>query len=220
MSKSSSLIFWCLLLVASTVAVGVVHGRLTQRWGVRPDMIGAARQLEKVPEVAGDWKMVSNDKLDPKAAEMLQCTGQLNRIYQNDKTGDRISVFVILGPMGPTAAHTPDICYSSRDYDITRERQVWKIDLPDNSSHDFWDLRLAANNLDKSPLRTVYAWTNSLTWEAPSSPRFKYGGSPYLYKVQVAGPPPKDEEDGKNYDACRDFLMNFLPQLREHMLSP
>ena len=143
MSKSSSLIFWCLLLVASTVAVGVVHGRLTQRWGVRPDMIGAARQLEKVPEVAGDWKMVSNAKLDPKAAEMLQCTGQLNRAYQNDKTGDRISVFVILGPMGPTAAHTPDICYSSRDYDITRERQVWKIDLPDNSSHDFWDLRLA-----------------------------------------------------------------------------
>jgi hypothetical protein len=204
-------------LVALTLLVGIVQGRLTGRWGPRPDVASAAERLKLLPQTLGDWEMQRENPLDPAAARILQCHGSLCRVYQNVKTGDLISFFVILGPHGPTAVHTPEICYSSKDYKITQARTRWTLEESKEPLDEFWDLRLEANDVSASGLRSLYAWTNTQHWQATENPRFKFGGSPYLYKLQLTGPLPTEGQEG---DVCRDFLTSLLPALRKQMLAP
>ena len=50
-------------LVAMTVAAGIVHGRWTNRWGHRPDILSASERLEKLPLVIGDWQAKDDRKI-------------------------------------------------------------------------------------------------------------------------------------------------------------
>lgn len=204
-------------VLAVTLFAGVVYGRLTGRWGPRPDVVSAAYRLKQVPQILGDWECKSDDPLDPVSARILQCTGALHRVYQNVRTGDVVRFFVILGPPGPTAVHTPEICYSSKDYKITQARTRWTLDKSQKPLDEFWDLRLEASDVSGSGLRSLYGWTNTQHWQATESPRFKYGGSPYLYKLQIAGPLPTENQER---DVCREFLTVLLPELRKQMLAP
>lgn len=215
--KSTSLYGMSGCLVALTLLVGIVHGRLTGRWGPRPDVASAAERLKQVPQTFGDWEMQREPPLDPAVARILQCSGSLYRVYQNVKTGDVVSFFVILGPHGPTAVHTPEICYSAKDYKITQARTRWTLDNSQEPRDEFWDLRLQANDVSASGLRSLYGWTNTQHWQATENPRFKFGGSPYLYKLQVTGPLPTEDQER---DICREFLTALLPELRKQMLAP
>lgn len=199
-------------LIAVSLLVGVVHGRMTNRWGIQPDMKEASRRLESMPADIDGWHAESYP-LDERVAEMLQCQGSLNRVYENPKTGQKVSIVVLLGPAGPIAVHTPEICYSSKDYSITSDRVPYAVD----DQQDLWDLRLKSNRAGAAPLRVLYGWTNDGNWDATANPRFAFGGRPLLYKIQLAGPVPN--ESGEQ-DACRDFLAAFLPVLRKHLLSP
>ncbi|WP_425616570.1 exosortase-associated EpsI family protein [Anatilimnocola sp. NA78] len=217
--KSFGTLLTGILLIAITVAVGAAHGTLIGRWGLKPDVMQGAKLLEKVPDQFGDWKRDGDDttQLDPEAAKVLQCKGHIVRVYDNVRTGDRVSVAVLLGPAGPISVHTPEVCYSARDYQITSDRKSWSLPESDSKNSDtFWDLRLTANNVSETRLRVMYGWTNHQTWQAPDHPRFSYGGSPYLYKLQLAGPVNDDENQR---DACNDFLTAFLPVLRNYLID-
>src|SRR5262245_53263400 len=104
--------------VGITVATGFVHGRLTQRWGPPLDLEGASRNLEALPTTIGDWQLVREDPMPEAILQMLSCAGHVNRQYVNRHTGNTVSIAIIVGPPGPTAVHTPEICYSSRAYSI------------------------------------------------------------------------------------------------------
>lgn len=210
--KSPILVLLVLALGAASIAVGVVHGRLTNRWGTPPDMKEAARKLDSLPQEISGWECTEHD-LDQRVADMLQCKGYVNRIYKNTKTGETISVVVLLGPAGPISVHTPEICYSSRDYKISSDR----VKHPLDDKQDLWDLRLKSTQAGAAPLRVLYGWTNDRDWHANADPRFAYGGRPLLYKIQLAGPLPANE---KAPDPCEVFLSAFLPVLREHLLNP
>ncbi len=215
--KSLSFYGMCGCLIALTLLVGVVSGRMSGRWGPRPDVVSAGKRLKLVPQTIGDWEVKRDSDLEPDVVRMLQCNGSMSRAYQNVKTGDVVSLFVILGPPGPTSVHTPEICYSSKDYKITQDRTRWKLSDSQEPLDEFWDLRLEANDVAASGIRTLYGWTNTKHWQATDSPRFSFGGSPYLYKLQISGPLPAEDE---KHDVCREFLTAFLPALRKQMLEP
>lgn len=204
-------------LVALTLFVGGVHGRLSGRWGPRPDVESAGERLKQVPQSIGDWQVQRIVDLEPDVVRMLQCSGSVSCVYQNEKTGDVVSMFVILGPFGPTAVHTPEVCFSSKDYKIIQARKKFTLSDSAESQDEFWDVRMQANDVSASGLRTLYGWTNTQHWQASENPRFSFGGSPYLYKLQISGPLPTDDQ---NRDVCREFLTAFLPVLRKHMLKP
>lgn len=217
MKLSTSLIA-AAALVLVTVITGAVHGRLISRWGAQPDVESAAKRLDRVPDTIGDWQRIPTEGLDPEVAKILQCHGSISRVYENMRSGERVTIAVLLGPAGPIAVHTPEICYSSRDYRIAQDRTEWSIAGDEGSPSDtFWDLRLdASDDLKASPLRVIYGWTNHKHWNATKHPRFEFGGSPFLYKLQLAGPKPQGDADK---DACSAFLTAFLPVLREHMID-
>jgi hypothetical protein len=210
--KSFSTALVGIALLVATCVVGAVHGQLTNRWGPQPDLVAAGTLLEKMPQEIAGWVATSELPLEDNVVEMLQCKGSVSRVYEHPQTGERISVAVLLGPSGPIAVHTPEICYSSKDFRITSDRHRWSV----SDTEELWDLRLKSNDAIGSPLRVLYGWTNDRYWHATKYPRFAYGGRPLLYKIQLAGPVPIE---GKR-DAMKEFLAAFLPVLREHLIDP
>jgi hypothetical protein len=147
---------------------------------------------------------------------MLQCPAHLSGVYEHRQTGDVLTLAVIVGPPGPVAVHTPEVCYSSREYTITDERQRVSVKGP-HGDHTFWGLPLRANSLDASALRVLYGWSSGTIWEAADHPRFGYSGLPYLYKLQLAVT--DQGKDATDFDPALDFVAEFLVQLQPRLVE-
>jgi len=150
---------------------------------------------------------------------MLECTGYFVRNYQNQATGDLVSVTLLLGPPGPISVHTPEICFPSKNYQVLGKREQVAISGADGEDDQFWALSYKANNLRGDTLRVYYAWSTGGRWSASGDPRFKFAGQPYLYKIQLSSPLPPGA-DLESDDPCRKFLQDFLPAARKYMLEP
>lgn len=202
----------CLALVAMTLTAAGYEGWLENRWAEPVDRQLAQRRLANVPERIADWELDSSEPLEPSVVKMLRCSGYLNRIYRHRVTDERVQVAVLAGPSGPISVHTPEICYSSRDYqtvDAPRRMQVRPNDRPDEA---LWETTFRENGSEGGLLRVAYGWSAGDFWKAPSQPRFTFGGEPLLYKLQLAVyQPPGAELEAT--DACRIFLRDFLPVL-------
>jgi hypothetical protein len=206
-----------LVIVASAIVSGVVHGRLTNRWGLHEETLEAARRLSGVPTQFGDWRMESSEQLPPATREILQCSGHLMRTYRNAATQELVTVAVLLGPSGPISVHTPEICYSSREYSISGPTERTALVDGEGARHSFWVTNLRSNGIEGNRLRVYYGWSDGGVWNAAEHPRFTYASRPYLYKIQLAGlVPPNLGADAA--DACGSFLQVFLPVLKNHLL--
>lgn len=194
--------------IALTLVTGLVHGRLSQRWGPAPDLLAAAKRLESFPQQFGDWQLLKQEPIDESTIEMLSCVGYVNREYVNRKTGETVWIAIMLGPAGPIAVHTPEVCYSSRAYTIHEPRKRISLSDPAGHAHSFWSLAFRTNTPTTDQLRVCYAWYGKEGWEASKSPRFEFGGLPLLYKVQVASlvPPTTGSPNGESPDPCERFL--------------
>jgi hypothetical protein len=138
----------------------------------------------------------------------LQCEGYVNRQYVNQETGDVVNLAVITGPPGPTAVHTPEICYSSRDYSIARERERTLIADKEGNAHTFWATVFESNNPLAERLCVFFAWSDGGNWIASKSPRFEFAGSQKLFKLQLAGriDPSTDASESVIADFIRELL--------------
>ena len=206
------------LVLGITCGAGVTHGLLSNRWRPRPSMVAAARRLERpMPERIGNWVLRGQDELQSDVQETLHCAGYVGHRYEHVETGDRVNVFVVLGPHGPISVHTPEICFSSSNHRAQGERQVQPIEDAKGNKHELWELNFKANDVEAADIRVMYAWSSGGPWRAANRPRFEYAGAPYLYKIQLAGPPRGEVSD---FDACGDFLREFLTQLQQRLAEP
>jgi hypothetical protein len=214
------------LVVALTVASGVLQGRIRNRWGPSETMQAAAQELGNVPQSFGGpqndrWQLKESEKtalkLPDDVIEMLECTGCINRSYENRRTGEKVNVFVVIGPTGPIAAHTPEICYSSQNYTSRDARQRIVIQTAEEQDDELWALSFKMKNVREDLLRVYYGWTTSGRWSATDNARYAFVGSPYLYKIQLASEMPAGS-NLKTTDTCREFLKDFLPVLRKHLI--
>src|SRR5437764_8305353 len=101
--------------LVAVVAVGVVHGFWTDRWGLSEAVAAGAARLDRVPRVVGDWHaelLETGQRDDPSLA------GQLYLRYLNRKTGEAVSVALVCGRPGPVCIHTPDVCYAASGYTV------------------------------------------------------------------------------------------------------
>lgn len=200
---------------AVTIFGGVIHGRLTHRWGIPADLVALGRRLEELPLDMGPWKLQEKQELGNDALAMLSPTGYVNRVYVHRGTGESVNVFVIVGRAGPIANHTPEICYSSRNYSIARQRQVAQLERPDGTQDEFWYLTFEHRMLTGDHLRVYYAWSTGERWSAAENQRLAFSGQPFLYKIQLAGYVPAAYANIEAKDPCRSFLSYFLPALQD-----
>jgi hypothetical protein len=198
-------------VVALTLIAGLVHGKLTNRWGVPADMKEAAGRFDRIPSEYGDWVLESREEMTETVVTTLECEGYLNGRFVNRVSGARVNAFIVLGPPGPISVHTPEVCYNSQGKDIREER----VRVPIKDSHsdldnEFWMVTMRSRDVNAEWLRVYYAWGNKDRWTAPESPRVSFGGQSLLFKFQLAINLPPDA-DASETDTCQQFLKAFMP---------
>ena len=213
-SKFVTTIMACIVL---TVISGVIRGYMDQRWGPSTEMLAAAERVRAIPERIGDWQATSLDELSDDTVKMLRCTGNVFRTYVHRRTGKQISVVFMVGPAGPLAIHTPDVCYRSSNYREYQSRRRKPIVDANGIEHDFFVTTFQENNVGKRLLRVYYSWNHDQRWRAPGGARSAFAGVPMLYKIQVATHDVDRDEDTrggtKEVDAAEQFLGEAMPVL-------
>lgn len=215
------------LLIVITLATGLLQGKMTNRFGIPEDMNESAERLanlkkilEKQPFGArGQWRMTNDSKMTDLVVETLECREYINASFVNSEVpGLQVNGFIILGPPGPVAVHTPEICYSSKNHEITDERERVKIFPKGPQEDEFWGLSMRSRDVNEDMLRIYYAWTVDGPWTAPDIPRITYGGGSKLFKMQLAVKLPPDVNLEKT-DACQQFLQAFLPVVNSQLFG-
>ncbi|MBN2294090.1 MAG: exosortase-associated EpsI family protein [Pirellulales bacterium] len=221
MKKTIFIAIAVLIACGLTLTSGVIQGQLSNRWGPPPAMITAAEQLKGVPSHFGSWRITSEDDVDELTRHMLQLAGYVNRSYVDEETGQVVHVAVLLGPAGRISVHTPEVCFSSREYNQMdpRKRVTVKADKNAEEYGELWQLTFRSRDVSRHQLCVYYGWSRGGRWSASESARWEYAGSPYLYKIQLAArvPPGKTAEE---FDPCKKFLVDFLPVLKPHLQAP
>jgi hypothetical protein len=219
---------WFILSLAAVAALtlvsGVLQGRIRNRWGPSESARAAAKKLQDVPRRFGGpqndrWQLQSSETMSRDSVEMLECTGYFVRTYANQRTGEVVSIFVVVGPAGPIAVHTPEICYPSRNYKSRGTRERVAIPDGEGQEHQFWALTFKSTSVQENLNRVYYAWSTGDRWSAPDDARFAFVGWPYLYKIQLSSNLPR-ETDLKTGDTCREFLKDFVPAARRYLIEP
>ena len=116
---------WLALTSAMVMIVlgGVLYGHYSQRWGPPADLVAAGIQLTEMPRQIGPWNMAEELPINA-ALEMLECTGTSVAATFMRIDGRSLTVAILVGPPGPIAVHTPEICFSSRAYEIQGRRSA------------------------------------------------------------------------------------------------
>jgi hypothetical protein len=209
MMKPARFLPW-FLAAGITLAAAVLHGHWTNRWGPPDALPKAAAVFAQLPQEFGAWHLVESQPLAPSARGILQCHDDAQGLYENRQTGEHVLFTLLLGPPGPMAVHTPEICYGSIDHVPLAQRQRVVLDPPEleNSAWmvQFQDLHELQGNIT----RVYYAWSEGSKWDAVEEPRITFGGNPYLFKMQLLVRLP-EESAAVAADPGRAFLREFLP---------
>lgn len=200
-------------IALTTLGVGVMHGRWSNRWGVpvNPDEVKV--RVASVPMAFGDWETRDNQEFSPQIMKQLQCAGYVNRSYVNRKTAEIVQVALLAGPAGPISVHTPEVCYPALALDEAEPAQKDKVRDNDVPREEFRRVLFRSRGLDATYLRVWYAWRGEKgPWSVPNLPRVTLASEPMLYKIQVANAS-QSEPSTQVEDPCETFLREFLPVL-------
>lgn len=209
--KATLLLIACFLM---TVLSGILRGRIDQRWGVSEAIQEASSKLNQLPKVMGNWVLDEEgfQELSEPTVKMLRCQGNVVATYHHRITKQHVDIVFMVGPAGPLAQHTPEVCYGASNYRQEEDRKPASITDLKGETHEFAVSGFRANSTGGMPLRVYYSWNRDGTWTAPSSPRTAFAGTAMLYKLQVSTAAPGDNTG--LLDAGQLFLRDCLPTLK------
>jgi hypothetical protein len=208
------------LLTALIVVLGtgLVHGLWTGRWQFGQQLETAAARLDTgLPESVGDWQ-AGPVELDAEALRQAGAEGHWLRRFTNRQTGATVTILLLCGRTARMVVHRPEHCYQGAGYDLAVPAVPWVLALEEHPA----GLRTAEFSKPEPGgavrLRIFWSWLADGAWQAPSSPRFAFAGTPFLYKLyairEMAAPRERLEED-----PSLNLLRRLLPKLAGH-LSP
>jgi hypothetical protein len=206
------------LAAGFVVAVGLLEGIWSNRWGSSEDPRTVAVRLERIPMNFGEW-VGTDAPLDPKIIRVAEATGTISRVYVNRHTGTRIDVLLLTGPTGPIGSHTPDVCYGGLGYSMQGTANPVRITWGGGSA-DFWNARFEKKAGTDRPLQVLWAWGVDGDWEASSNPRADFALRSTLNKLYVVHMDNRlDRTRQPDLSTLKEFLSEFLPLVKQ-ALSP
>jgi hypothetical protein len=196
-----------------------LYGRWTNRWGRSRQLEEAVERLALVPRNIAEWSG-KDLELSDREVKQAEIAGYVSREYQN-RSGASITVLLVCGRAGPTAVHTPDVCYPASGYQMAapeRKKVEWQ-GSEGNREEQFWATKFTKPAaVPPSRLRVYWAWTAEGTWQTPSSPRRAFAGKPALYKLYVMRAMSSSNEQLED-ELCQEFLRLLLPRLERALFA-
>jgi len=214
-----ALVLAVLLVAVLTLASGLVHGWMSNRWGLPEDLVALGNKLQDIPDQFGDWRLESSGDLSDTEIEMLECAGYIVRTYVNRVTGDKANVALLVGPSMPISLHRPGICWDSRGHKVLEKERRVTVRDSEGSDQEFWAMTFQKNDLNKGLVRDYYGWSDGGPWSYETERRLSLTRRPYLYKIEVVSPLPPHANPATN-DPCRRFLEQFVPVAKPYMVQP
>jgi hypothetical protein len=176
-----TLIFAFFAVAILTIAPAIYSGQRGFRWGADKEVQHLAANVAAFPSEIDGWHSIADIEMEKYSKQLLNPIAYISRRYQKS---DRFAqVFVLLGPTGPTAVHSPDICFSSVAYEKLADRQA----VPLENDASCWRIRFKdRKSVDGAPFLTSwYGWTSDETLLASNSPRYEFSGRRVLLKIQI-----------------------------------
>jgi hypothetical protein len=181
-------------VIALVVTGALVHGSVTQRWGVFATDTELTKRLHALEVRFENWRA---EEVPTEMPLNERSTATSRRyIAPNGRT---IIVSLISGIPGSVATHTPDVCYPGSGYKTLRGVRKENFTLPDGRECTCYVADFEKKTATKADrVRVRWAWMHEGAWIAPDNPRWQLAGqlrAPTLYKVYVATPLPEPEGD-------------------------
>jgi Protein of unknown function (DUF3485) len=208
--------------LAIILATGVVHGILTDRWGLSNEPASSAAKLATVPTEIGEWKSEPLPDLDEQTLTVGEIAGYLNRSFVNSRTGARLSVLIVCGRPGPISQHSPEVCMGGEGFEVTKKEIDTKFpsaELPD--APQFWAGVFKKTDVASTGAfrRVFWAWsTDDGVWTAPEHPRTKFAGKKALYKLYIVHPM-NNANDSPDNSPAHELAKALLPQLQKSLFQ-
>jgi Protein of unknown function (DUF3485) len=206
-------------VIAVILAFGVWEAWWTDRWALSKEPERAANKLKDISRTVGDWINDDDETLDPRQVARAEMTGYLSRKYtnKNKNTPAALQVLIVAGRPGPTALHSPDVCYPAIGYQRLAPPIKYSVKSPlGEPLADCWIADYQRDGINPEPLRIRWSWTATGTWAAADNPRLEFAGYGFLYKLYVLRVLPRPNVPMTD-DPTEDFLRVFLPELRQKL---
>lgn len=205
--------------VALVVAVTVVQGLWTDRWGgrdVNKTLEQDAKLLESLfPERFGDWEFEKELESDPAQLKRAGAVGHVSRLYRNVRTKGRVSAFVVCATPHDASGHTPDRCYPGAGFEIGESEHRQTVTLDDGRKAETFTGTFRKQG---QTLRVFWTYGGDGQWVAPQIARIELAGRDSVFKLYAI----IDETRIKGVQSmqeCVDFLGTLLPVLDEALAT-
>lgn len=145
--------------------------------------------LKDIPLTLGPW-VGEDQEVDEKIIRITGSTDSIFRTYQNQNTGQRVSILVLFGPSSAMHGHIPEVCYPSSGFDQVRDaslRVVRASDAEDAPSWLFRELAYVRGEAGQTDMQDVlYTWRHQGKWNPNLSSYKELERLPSMFKVQAA----------------------------------
>lgn len=193
------------------VAVGILEGKISHRWGPSNDLKLASTAVETLPETIGDWESEKLE-IEEQTLTLAGATGHLKRIYRNPETGEWHVVTLLCGKHGPISLHAPTLCFTGSGWRAAGPEKVVEYSPREGMVAQAWQVAFdRREDFKEEHIMVDWTWNDGSGWRATDNARFEYAGAPYLFKLYVVSDGDQIGGEGK---ARRDqFVKSLLKEL-------
>lgn len=218
----SGLIVRIVVILLLTAVMTYVAGAKWGRWGgFSEQMVNASKSLEQIPKSFGDWDAGEDEQLSQTSVDMLELADYVVRQFFNQKTGERVSVLMMVGPTGRLVVHTPQVCFGGRNFKMMSE--PIPVTFPGNGpssgkeSSSLSKLVFKNQSLNGGTKIFYYGVSTGGPWmPITGTSRYDLQGNRFLYKLQLEA---FVKDEFERDDCIKRFLTEFLPLIDGKLVS-
>ena len=180
----------------------------------------AVIRIADVPTTIGAWQ-AHEEETDAAAFEQAGAKGYWTRTYVNQRTRESVLVILMCGRPGKMSVHTPEVCYRGAGYELEGQPAAFPIkNEQGKATNQMWTAPFTKTAAITTHLRLYWAWNSRGDWEASASPRWRFRGEPFLYKLYVSRDTGEEPNVTAEADPTAEFLRQLLPEMKQTLFPP
>lgn len=221
MSRYVPVIIGVLLIVGLTIPEIQITDRF-QSSNIKAEQF--AEVLSLVPKTIGPWEG-TDLPVEEQVRKTAGAVGYVSRAYQNTKTGEQVTLWLIVGHSRDITGHTPDVCYPSSGFKKRAENNsLHTFAFDEQPPAKFWTNTFLKEDFSGSQMvRVFWSWykpneTGEVEWKAPDHALMTFGNARSLYKMYFSSPM-REQSETADRSPCLKFAEIFMPILEEALAS-